>query len=332
MVPPIDSLLPPNSWLGDAVEELPLPPPAPAARLAEPAPDVQLTPVDIFAPAAQVPQLVALPTVGNSQPESVADRGTVHGANDETLIRVEDVWVDYEIFQAADGSRNPLARNRAVAVTSLQGVSVELRRGDALGLVGMNGAGKSTLVRTMAGLQPASSGRVWVRSQPRLLGVNSAMRARLSGRQNIELGCVALGYSREEARVFEEGIIEFSGLDGVIDRPIQSYSSGMRARLGFSIATVESPEILLLDEALAVGDANFKQKSLAKLEKLKRRAGAIVMVSHSLGEIRRVCDRVIWLDDGHIVADGDPEEVLDAYRAAAREERQVERNRKQQGG
>jgi len=265
-------------------------------------------------------------------PRAVPVKPTIAGgAGHDTLIRVEDLWVDYEVMQRGSSSRNPLVRNHAVPVTSLRGISIELRRGDAIGLVGLNGAGKSTLVRTMAGLQPSTSGKIWVRSQPRLLGVNSAMRARLSGRQNIELGCVALGYTREQALSFEDGIIDFSGLDEVIDRPIQSYSSGMRARLGFSIATVETPEILLLDEALAVGDATFKQKSLAKLEKLKRRAGAIVMVSHSLGEIQRVCDRVVWLDDGEIVGDGDPEQILDDYRAAAREERKITQKLNQQG-
>ena len=289
-----DSLLPSVSWLDDSPGENAL-----VTTGAEP-------------PA---PRVVAPP-----QPESwqAPDR--------ETLILVDAVTVDYEIYQAADGTSRPLGRNAPVSVRSLTDVSLTLKRGEALGLVGMNGAGKSTLVRTMAGLQPASQGQVWVRSQPRLLGVNAAMRARLTGRVNIELGCVAMGYSRAEASELEERIVDFSELGDAIDRPIMSYSSGMRARLGFSIATVERPEILLLDEALAVGDANFKQKSLARLEKLKRRAGAMVMVSHSLKEIERVCDRVVWLDGGRIIADGEPDSVLDDYRVAAKAQRQAMRD------
>lgn len=140
------------------------------------------------------------------------------------------------------------------------------------------------------------------------------MKGNLSGRRNIVIGGLALGLSKREVESLSPSIIEFAGLEEAIDRPLRTYSSGMRARLQFSIATAVIPEILLLDEALAVGDKQFKERSKVRIEELRGAAGVVFLVSHSLGEITRSATRVIWIEKGEIVLDGEPKEVVSAYK------------------
>lgn len=141
------------------------------------------------------------------------------------------------------------------------------------------------------------------------------LKSTLSGRRNIRIGCLALGIPGKQIDELEPKIIEFAGLEDFIDLPMRTYSSGMRARLHFSIATAVAPEILLIDEALAVGDKEFKRRSAARIREIRDKAGTVFLVSHNLSEIRGTCDRVIWLQDGQIVMDGPTEEVLAAYTA-----------------
>lgn len=227
---------------------------------------------------------------------------------------VRGVSLRYELF-VEKSNRGPFRRNRVSQVAALSDIDLTIHDGEAVGLVGKNGAGKSTLIRVMSGLLPPSEGEVWATSQPRLLGVGTALRNNLTGRHNIELALLALGFSLKEARALTPDAARFSRLDdSVIDRPLGTYSSGQKARLSFSIAAVERPDILLLDEALAVGDRHFKRRALNRITNLRRSASAVVMVSHSLGEIENVCDRVVWLDGGAVRADGPTAEVLALYR------------------
>ncbi len=236
----------------------------------------------------------------------------------DVAVSVEDLHVRYDVYEDQVPSVKGLVRNgfrsrKSTTVHALRGVSLELRVGEAVGIVGSNGSGKSTFMRTIAGLQSKSAGLVRVRGDIRLLGVGATLKPLLSGHRNVMLGGLAMGLTRDEVEARLPEVAEFSGLGSVLGRPLQTYSSGMRARLAFSIATLTTPDVLLIDEALAVGDRKFRAKSLARVEEIIEHAGTVVMVSHNINEIRNSCSRVIWLEDGVVVADGDAEELLDRY-------------------
>ena len=161
-----------------------------------------------------------------------------------------------------------------------------------------------------------TSGVLRVRSLPTFLGVKAALRPRMTGRANIRIGLLAQGLRRHEVEARLNDVVEFTDLGTSIDLPMETYSSGMRARLHFAIATALTPEILLVDEALAVGDRAFREKSARRLEEHRSAAGTVLLVSHNLSEIRRSCDRVVWLEQGRIVLDGPTDEVLGAYEAS----------------
>ncbi|MCU1429894.1 MAG: putative polysaccharide transporter ATP-binding protein [Actinomycetia bacterium] len=233
-------------------------------------------------------------------------------------VVVDNVSITYEIFQEARVSLRAVIargfRGRAKRqIHAIEKMSFQVRQGESVGLVGGNGAGKSTMLAGIAGLLPVKKGAIYARTRPTLLGVAAALNPSLSGRRNIYLGGLALGLSGPEIAKRVDEIVEFSGLDDFIDLPMRAYSSGMRARLHFSIATAVAPEILLIDEALAVGDRQFKRRSFKRIEEIREHAGTIFIVSHNLNEIRRMCTRAIWIDHGEMVMDGDPEEVVDAY-------------------
>lgn len=236
------------------------------------------------------------------------------------VVEVDDVHVTYRVYEDRQlGLRERVAsrqlRRKYRQVHAVRGVSFVLREGDALGIIGSNGSGKSTLLSAMTGLLPIESGSIRVRSRPTLLGVGAALRQNLSGRRNIRLGCLAAGMSNEEIDARIDEIIAFSGLADFIDMPMRAYSSGMRARLTFSIATARVPEILLIDEALAVGDQAFRQRSAERVREVRDSAGAVVVVSHNLGEIRTSCNRAMWLHHGQMQAFGEPEDVIERYLA-----------------
>lgn len=199
-------------------------------------------------------------------------------------------------------------------VKAVTGIDLQARQGESIGLIGRNGSGKSTLLRAVAGLLPPSRGEVYASSQPSLLGVSAALQPSVSGRRNILLGGLALGLGREEVEERMDEIIEWTGLGDFIDLPIRTYSSGMKARLHFAIATAVEPEILLIDEALSVGDEVFKERSKERIADMLDNAGTVFVCSHSMGTIRELCDRVIWLESGSIAMDGDAAEVVAAYK------------------
>jgi teichoic acid transport system ATP-binding protein len=169
------------------------------------------------------------------------------------------------------------------------------------------------LLAGIAGLLPVTRGTIYARTRPTLLGVAAALQPALSGRRNIYLGGLALGLARRDIEAREKEIIAFSGLEDFIDLPMRTYSSGMRARLQFSIATAVAPDVLLIDEALAVGDRQFKRRSAKRIDEIRANAGTIFLVSHNLTEIRNSCTRGIWLDHGQMIMDGPVDEVVDAY-------------------
>lgn len=239
-------------------------------------------------------------------------------ATDTPMVVTEDLHVVYRAYEERRPGLRQLVSARLQArsyreIHAVQGVSLRAWPGEVLGVIGPNGSGKSTLLASIAGLLPATHGAVYARSQPTLLGVGAVLKPALSGRRNIVLGCLALGMTRANAAQHLEEIITFSGLGDFIDLPMRTYSSGMRARLQFSIATAVAPQILLIDEALAVGDRDFKHRSNERLEQLRAAAGTVFLVSHAMNEIRKLSTRVVWLEAGRIVRDGPPEDVLHAY-------------------
>ena len=235
-------------------------------------------------------------------------------------VVVDNVHIKYKTFasgKAASGTRALLQRQRGVRVVhAVKGVSFVAHEGESIGVIGHNGSGKSSLMRTIAGLQSPSSGGVFASSQPALLCVNAALLGDLSGSKNVILGSLALGNSRAQADAAYQEIVDFSGLEEFIDFPMKTYSSGMAARLRFSIAVSRDHQILLVDEALAVGDKDFRAKSEARIRELRQQAGTVFLVSHSMRSIMDTCSRVLWIDHGNLKMDGDPKEVVDAYQAS----------------
>jgi teichoic acid transport system ATP-binding protein len=205
----------------------------------------------------------------------------------------------------------PTAGRRTLV--AVRGVSFVANHGERIGLIGHNGAGKSTLLRALAGLLPLSNGTVYAGGTTSLLGVNAALSTSLTGAQNIELGCLAMGMTRQQVREQYDEIVEFSGLGEAIDLPMRSYSSGMAARLRFAVSTAAIPDILMIDEALATGDARFRAKSMKKMEEVREHAGTVFLVSHNASTITSFCNRAIWLEQGQIVEDGPADEVMDRY-------------------
>lgn len=235
-----------------------------------------------------------------------------------TAIEVEDASVTYRVYL----DRRPSLREQITVrrrrrehtqVEAVKDVSFSVETGEILGLIGANGSGKSSLLSAIAGLQPVSEGSIRVRGEPTLLGVGAVLDGQLSGARNVLLGCMALGMTRAESEARLDSIVDFAGLRPAIDRPLRTYSSGMRSRLHFAIATSMEPDILLVDEVLAVGDRDFRRRSLKRIEELRANAKVVVLVSHNLKQIDRVCTRAIWLEEGRLMADGTPDDVVGAY-------------------
>jgi teichoic acid transport system ATP-binding protein len=203
-------------------------------------------------------------------------------------------------------------------VHAVKNVSFVAYRGEAIGLIGTNGSGKSTLLKAVAGLLPVENGRIHTDGQPSLLGVNAALMNDLTGERNVHLGGLAMGMSREQIKQRYQDIVDFSGINekgDFITLPMRTYSSGMAARLRFSIAAAKDHDVLLIDEALATGDRSFQKRSEDRIRELRKHAGTVFLVSHSNKSIRDTCDRVLWLERGELRMDGPTEEVLEAYEA-----------------
>ena len=197
---------------------------------------------------------------------------------------------------------------------ALSGVSFEIQKGEVIGIVGSNGAGKSTLLKVISGILRPTEGKVTLGGNVvPMLELGSGFDFDLSGRENIFLNGAILGYSEKFLKEKFDEIVEFSELKEFIDIPVRNYSSGMIMRLAFSIASQVAPDILIVDEILAVGDAAFQEKSYARMMELMSHGTTVLLVSHSIDQVKRLCDRVIWLDHGKIRAVGNTQEICDAY-------------------
>ncbi|MEN8239365.1 MAG: ABC transporter ATP-binding protein [Actinomycetota bacterium] len=196
----------------------------------------------------------------------------------------------------------------------MDNVSCSIAKGEVVGIVGPNGAGKSTLLRVLAGTLRPNAGTVhFGGGVPTLLSLGVGFNPHLSGHDNVYLGGLAAGHPKAEISELLPGIADFAGIGEAIGRPVSTYSSGMRSRLAFAIAMTFEPEILLVDEVLAVGDQEFRERAKAAMEQLQSRAGTVVMVTHSLGRVTQSCSRAIWLDNGQIRYVGSATDTVDAY-------------------
>jgi len=199
-------------------------------------------------------------------------------------------------------------------VDAMKNISLEVNHGTVLGVIGHNGAGKSTMLRTMAGILRPTTGTIEVRGRvSTLLALGLGFNNNLSGRENVLLGGLAMGMSRDEVQEKYQQIAEFSELGDFIDLPMRTYSSGMGAKLAFSVAVHFEPDVLLVDEALSAGDARFKTKARDKMHELMSTARTIVVVSHALNTIADLCNEAIWLDHGRLMAQGEPQEMIERY-------------------
>ncbi|XAS65974.1 ATP-binding cassette domain-containing protein [Micrococcaceae bacterium Sec5.7] len=215
------------------------------------------------------------------------------------------------------GLRKAVSRTKAVKVNALKELSMVVEHGESVGIIGRNGSGKSTLLKLVGGQIPPTSGAVYATSTPVMLGVNAALLPGLSGDQNIVLGCLAMGLTHKQIDSKYDAIVELSGLEDAIHMPMKSYSAGMSSRLRFAIAASIDPEILIIDEALNTGDAQFKDRSRKRMIELLDEAGTVFLVSHSMATITDLCNRAVWIDQGELISDGDPADVVKSYRLFA---------------
>ncbi len=243
--------------------------------------------------------------------------------SDDIVIGVEDVHLSFPIKQfRSRGVKEAFLKfvrreklDEAAVFWAINGVSFNVKKGEVLGLVGKNGSGKSTLLRVICKIYEPDKGRTWTKGRiSSLLELGSGFKEELSGYENIRLSAAVMGFSEQETEQLLPQIVEFSGLHEFLDRALKTYSSGMRARLGFSVASSVDPEILVIDEALAVGDASFKAKSVERIEAMVKNDNVtVVVVSHSVPDLQRVCTRLLLLDKGLKVGEGSVEDVLKQY-------------------
>lgn len=241
------------------------------------------------------------------------------------VVVVDDLHVKYRVHAGgraaigAAGRAGLLTRARGIrTVHALRGVTFTAYENESIGVIGHNGSGKSTLMRAITGLTPPESGAVFAASRPNLLSVGAALLPDLSGESNIVLGGLALGFSKRDVLRLRDEIVEFAELEEFIDLPMRTYSSGMQARLKFAIATSKQHEILIVDEALSVGDKGFRARSEARMREMRDNAGTIFLVSHSMKSIRDTCERALWINRGTLMMDGPCEEVVAAYEESKR--------------
>lgn len=238
----------------------------------------------------------------------------------ETVIKVENVGMEFNLSQEkVDNLKEYVIKllKRQLLFQefwALKNISFEVEKGDKVGIIGLNGAGKSTLLKIISGVMKPTEGSLKINGKlVPLLELGAGFDNNYTGRENVFLNGAMLGYTKEFLEEKYPEIVEFAEIEKFMDVPVKNYSSGMKARLGFSIATVVEPEILVLDEVLSVGDAKFKKKSRDRIMSLFDKGITVLFVSHSAQDVRDMCNKAIWLEKGRIVMQGDVDEVCDRY-------------------
>jgi len=247
----------------------------------------------------------------------------------ETIVEVNAVWKQFVVRH----ERRPSVKRFVTRmlrpfptdkIWALQEVSLAVAPGEAVGVIGRNGSGKSTLLRLIAGIYVPTEGTVTVQGRAGgLFELAAGFHPELSGRDNIRLSGALMGYSNSAVLERLEAIAEYSELEDFVNVPVKSYSSGMALRLGFAIAVAFEPEVLLVDEVLAVADEHFQRKCYRRLQELQKQGSAVLLVSHELVAVRGLCRRVVWLDSGKLRADGPSDEVIEQYLAEVGEDNEA---------
>lgn len=254
-----------------------------------------------------------------------------------SVLRVENLGVRFELHHQKHTTLtetvvNLLAGRKSQKVQvedinvfwALRGISFSVEKGEALGIIGKNGAGKSTLLQILTGIYQPDEGTVERHGRIGLLQIGSGFHPELSGRENIFLNGAILGLKKQEIDDLFDDIVAFAELEQFIDAPLKNYSSGMVSRLGFAIAINVKPDILLIDEVLSVGDESFKRKCLPKIEELQKAGKTIIFVSHAMNEVKKICSRVICLDRGRVVFEGESAAAADFYLTNIIQKKQAE--------
>ncbi len=245
---------------------------------------------------------------------SVSDQ---HNAGDRA-VTINDLALTYiTTVERKPTFRQALTKTgrKTREVKALRGINIEIPYGSVLGVIGANGAGKSSLMRVISGIIPPTSGRVEVQGKvSTLLALGVGFNPRLTGRENVILGGLAAGLTREEIESQFDEIAAFAEIGDAIDSPMKTYSSGMYSRLAFAVSVVVEPDILIIDEALSTGDAKFKKKCLERIKSLRSHNRAIIIVSHALATVKDICNDVVWLNQGQVMMRGEPEQVIAAYK------------------
>ena len=240
-----------------------------------------------------------------------------------TFIQLDQVSVKFRIYHnpspsLKDTAVNLLTGNKKLNdfrdFFALHDITLKINPGERVGLIGLNGAGKSTLLKTISGIYRPHQGKISINGRiTPLMELGAGFDPEQTGRKNIYLNGALLGFSPAEMQEKEREISEFSELDDFLDLPVKYYSSGMYGRLAFSIAAATEPEILMIDEVFATGDGHFVEKSTQRIQQMVEKSSILIVVSHAIGQIRRLCNRVIFLDHGNIINDGAPDVVIDQY-------------------
>jgi len=256
---------------------------------------------------------------------TVSDLATVAApaTDGDVAVRLENVSVRYRVPHERIGTLKEYAiralqrRVKNNEFWALRDINLEVRRGEVFGIIGRNGAGKSTLLKVVARVLRPTTGRVWIRGRVApLLEFGAGFHPELTGRENIFLNGTLLGFSRREMEEKFERIVDFAELWDFIDAPLRTYSSGMIARLGFAIATDVTPDVLIVDEVLSVGDEAFQRKAAARMDEFREAGATVLLVTHALSVVEASCQRAIWVDGGAVRRCGVARDVADAYRAA----------------
>lgn len=239
----------------------------------------------------------------------------------ETVIEVEEVSLQFPKTRVTLGTVESslmklvkFGKTQEDFFVALNGINLKVNEGEILGIIGRNGSGKSTLLRTISGIYRPDKGSIRSKGQITLLaGLGIGFNVNLSGRENVYLYGSILGNSNKVMAELMDSIIDFSGLNGFIDQPLRTYSAGMRARLGFSIASAVKPDILLIDEVLSVGDQEFRKKSMDRILEIVKGSKTVVIVSHNFTIMEQLCTRLVMIDQGKIISNGNPADVIAEY-------------------
>lgn len=236
----------------------------------------------------------------------------------DVKIELIDVTKQYDFHKAKSDKLKAFFSFKTRTTTpkfwALQGVSLTVKEGESVGLIGVNGSGKSTLSNIIAGVIPQTTGHVTINGETSIISIGAGLKGELTGTENIVLKLLMSGLKNQEIDNLMSDIIAFSELGELISQPVKSYSSGMRSRLGFAIAVYTNPDIIIIDEALSVGDETFYQKCVNRMMTFKEQGKTIVFVSHALAQIEKICDKVAWIHHGQLKEYGDAKPVIESYK------------------